>query len=79
LEQAEEPNMTERLAELLRNEPFIQFRIVLTSGSAYDVTSPLMVAVGQSELAYYFAKSDRLAHLRLNQLAALETLETQDA
>lgn len=70
--------MTERLAELLRNEPFVPFRIILTSGSSYDVTSPFMVAVGQSEIAYFFAKSDRLAHLRLNQLASLETLETQD-
>lgn len=65
--------MNERLEELLRKEPFVPFRIILTSGSSYDVTSPLMIAVGQSELSYYFPKSDRLAHLRLNQLAALET------
>jgi hypothetical protein len=70
--------MNERLQELLRKEPFVPFRIVLTSGSTYDVTSPLRVAVGQSELAYYFPRSDRLAHLRVNQLAALEKLETQD-
>ena len=69
--------MNERLQELLRKESIIPFRIVLTSGSTYNVTSPLMIAVGQSELSYYFPRSDRLAHLRLNQLAALETLDAQ--
>ena len=67
--------MLERIEELLRRDPFIPFRIILTSGGQYDVISPLMLAVGKSELAYYFPKSDRLAHLRLNQLASLETLE----
>jgi hypothetical protein len=66
--------MTERLEELLRQEPFVPFRVILTSGNSYDVTSPLMVAIGRTELSYYYPKSDKLAHLRLNQLAALETL-----
>ena len=59
--------MFDRLEEMLRKEPFTPFRIILTSGSAYDVLSPLMLAVGQSEMAYYYPKSARLAHLRLNQ------------
>ena len=67
--------MFERLEEFLRKEPFIPFRIILTSGTHYDVLSPLMLAVGKSELSYYFPKSDKLAHARLNQLAAIETLE----
>jgi hypothetical protein len=69
--------MLERLAELLRKDPFTPFRMILSSGTHYDVVSPLMVAVGQSELTYYFPKSDRLAHVRLNQLTSLETLEVQ--
>ena len=69
--------MLERLEELLRKEPFTPFRIIITSGTHYDVHSPLMIAVGKSELAYYFPKSDRLAHVRLNQLAAVETIEIQ--
>jgi len=66
----------ERLEEFLRREPFIPFRIILTSGTHYDVTSPLMLAIGKSELSCYFPKSDRLAHARLTELAAIETLET---
>jgi len=68
--------MLERLEELLRKEPFTPFRII-TSGTHYDVHSPLMIAIGKSELSYYFPKSDRLAHVRLNQLAAVETIEIQ--
>jgi len=68
--------MIERLEEMLRKEPFVPFRLILTSGNSYDVISPLMIAIGKTELSYYYPKSDKLAHLRLNQLAALETLET---
>lgn len=70
--------MLERLEEMLRKEPFTPFRIIITSGTQYDVSAPLMVGVGKSELAYYFPKSDRLAHIRLNQIAAIETLETSN-
>ena len=69
--------MLERLEELLRKEPFAPFRIIITSGTHYDVHSPLMIAIGKSELSHYLPKSDRLAHVRLNQLAAVETIEIQ--
>ena len=49
----------DRLEEFLRKERFVPFRIILTSGTHYDVLSPLMLAIGKSELAYYFPRSDR--------------------
>ena len=67
--------MIDRIEELLRKEPFTPFKIILTSGTMYEVHSPFMLAIGKSELSYYFPKSDRLAHARLNQLAAVETME----
>jgi hypothetical protein len=70
--------MLDRIKELLRKNPFTPFRLILTSGHTYEVTSPWMIAFGKTGLAYFFAKSDRLAELRLNQLAAIETLEVQD-
>ncbi len=60
------------LKELLARDPFTPFRIVLTSGSMYEVSSPLQVAVGQTQLNYYPPKSDRWAILRLNQIASFE-------
>ena len=71
--------MLERLEEYLCKDPFVPFRVILTSSSHYDVFSPLMVAVGRSEAVYFFPKSDRLAHLRLNQIASIETLESAAA
>lgn len=52
----------------------MQFRIVLTSGHRYEVVNPDMVAIGVSTVFYLFSRSDRSAALRINQLAALETI-----
>jgi hypothetical protein len=69
--------MKERIEEFIRKEPFMPFRLIFNNGHHYDVLSPLMVAAGESELTYYFPKSDRLAHARLNQLVSIETLDAK--
>ena len=66
--------MLDDLKGFLRSDPFIPFRIILTSGSTYDVTTPYQVAIGKTQLDYYFPKSDRKAVLRQNQIASFETL-----
>jgi hypothetical protein len=63
------------LKDLLDREPFAAFRIVLTSGSTYEVTSPYQIAIGQTQLHYYFPRSDRKAVLRMNQIASYEDSE----
>jgi hypothetical protein len=67
--------MLDDLKEWLDNDPFVPFRIVLTSGTAFDVTSPYQLAIGETQFDYYFPRSDRKAVARLNQLVAIETLE----
>lgn len=67
--------MLEQIRELLQQEPFVPFRIMLTSGQAYEVGYPGLLAEGQTQLIYCFPKSDRYAILRLNQLASIETLD----
>jgi hypothetical protein len=67
--------MVEKLKELLDSDPFVPFRIVLTSGGGYEVISPYQVALGETRLDYFFPRSDRSAMLRLNQVVAFETLE----
>jgi hypothetical protein len=64
--------MLNDLKELLGRDPFSPFRIVVTSGNAYAVTSPFQVALGASQLNYCYPKSDRWAVLRLNQVVAYE-------
>jgi hypothetical protein len=60
---------------MLHRDPFQAFRIVLTSGDYYEVTYPDLVAIGEMQLFYCFPRSDRLAHLRLNQIVAVEVLQ----
>ena len=67
--------MLDDLKEWLGNDPFVPFRVVVTSGGAYEVTSPYQLAIGQTQFDYYFPKSDRKATVRLNQLVSIETLE----
>jgi hypothetical protein len=66
--------MLEKLKELLDREPFVAFRILVTSGNGYDVTSPYQVAIGQTQFDYYFPRSDRTATVRRNQVVSIETL-----
>ncbi len=67
--------MVDDLKELLDREPFAAFRIILTSGGSYEVTSPYQIAIGQTQLDYYYPRSDRKAILRMNQIAAFEDSE----
>jgi hypothetical protein len=68
--------MREHLIELLNHEPFVPFRIVLTSGEGYDVGNPNLAAVGESLIHVFFPRSDKYATLRMNQIASTETAET---
>jgi hypothetical protein len=67
--------MTDKLKQLLDQDPFVPFRIVVTSGGAYEVTSPSQVALGETRLDYFYPRSDRDATVRLNQIVAFESLE----
>ncbi len=66
--------MTEDLDNLLNREPFVPFRVILTSGTTYNVTSPLQLIRQESRFTFYFSKSDGQAVFRANQLVAIETL-----
>ena len=71
--------MLEKLKDLLDREPFVSFRIVVTSGSVYEVTSPYQIAIGQTQLDYYFPRSDRSATIRLSQPVSLGTLDQRQS
>lgn len=67
--------MKEELIEHLRRDPFVPFRITVTSGQGYEITNPQLVALGESLMHVMVPKSDRYSVLRLNQLASIELLE----
>ena len=64
--------MLESLKELLDRDPFVPFRIVLTSGKEYEITNPHLVALGESQITVYPPRSDKWSILRLNQIASLD-------
>jgi len=65
--------MLDSLMELLNKTPFQPFRIVTASGDKYDVENPHLVAVGASQINYFYPKSDRWVFVRLNQITAFES------
>jgi len=62
------------IRELRAREPFIPFRVVMTSGESYIVEHSELLAIGQSQLVYCRPHSDRVVYLRLNQIAEVEDL-----
>jgi hypothetical protein len=57
--------------------PFIPFRIVMTSGEGYEIRHSELLAIGQSQMFYCFPNTDRVAHLRVNQIASVEELDAK--
>ena len=66
-------SIIETLRELLRAEPFVPFQIIATNGQHYEVRDPFRVAVNGSQVFYCFPESDRIAHIRIQELVSLET------
>lgn len=64
--------MLEQIKELLHANPFVSFRIVLTSGKEYSVENPDLVAIGESQMNVYAPKSDQFVIIRLNQISSIE-------
>jgi hypothetical protein len=75
----QECRMLETILTLKHRDPFVQFQIVMNSGDRYLIENPDLLAIGKSELAYYFPRSNRVAFLRTNQVAAVEQLEERPA
>jgi hypothetical protein len=68
--------MLKTVVELLDRDPLGPFRIVLTSGDRYEVSNPHLLAIGQTEMFYCWPRSDRFSFIRLNQIAAIDMLDS---
>jgi hypothetical protein len=65
------------IRDLRKRDPFIPFRVVMTSGESHLIENSELLAIGQSQLIYCFPHSDRVAHLRMSQIASIEELEAK--
>ena len=63
------------IRDLRRREPFIPFRVIMSSGEGYTIENSELLAIGNSQLVYCFPHSDRIAHLRMSQISAVEELD----
>ena len=67
--------MLKQLNELLKNDPFVPFQIVMTNGHRYDVNDPSLVVVMESQVFVAEPRGDGFKFLRFNQIASLESIE----
>jgi len=63
----------ENIRELLDRQPFVPFRLVLSSGAHYDIVDPHSAALLKSEVFVVFPDGERWAHVPLLHIAAIET------
>jgi hypothetical protein len=70
-----EQGILQEIKELMHREPFVPFRIVLTSGQGYEVANPDLIAIGETIIYVVRPRSDRHDILRQNQITAVEVLE----
>jgi len=64
----------ENIRELLGREPFVPFRLVMSSGKSYSVASPSSAALLKSEVFVVFPDGERWAHVPFLHIASVETL-----
>jgi hypothetical protein len=76
---AEDINTVDTIRDLKNREPFVAFRIVMSSGDRYLIEDPDALAIGTQQL-FYYPRNGVGVHLRANQIAAVEeTSEKQSA
>lgn len=64
----------ENIQELLNREPFLPFRLIMTSGKTYEVLSANSAALLKSEVFIVSPYSDQGAHVPFSYVASIETL-----
>ena len=62
------------IRELLDRDPFIPFRLVITSGKAYEVVSPNNAMLLKSEVFVVFPDGEQWAHVPFLHIASIETM-----
>lgn len=68
----------DHIVELLDRDPFVPFRLLLSSGGCYDIMNPHAAAMLKSEVFVVFPDGERWAHVPLLHIASIETLANQN-
>jgi hypothetical protein len=62
------------MAALVDRDEFKPFKITTSAGVAYEITDPLGLALGESDLFYYFPKSERSVEVPYAHISTIEHL-----
>lgn len=62
------------IRELLDREPFVPFRLILSSGKNYDVLNPQTTVLLKSEIFIAFPDGERWSLVPLLHIASVETI-----
>lgn len=63
----------DNIRELLDRDPFVPFRLVLSSGRHYDVLDPQMTVLLKSEIFIAFPDGERSSLIPLLHVTSVET------
>lgn len=66
----------ETIEPLTLRDEFRAFKIITSAGIAYDITDIGGLALGKSELFYYFPRSDRSIHIPYTHITTIEETNT---
>ena len=61
------------IREYLDRDPFIPFRLVMSSGKVYEVVSPNSAALLKSEVFVVYPDGEHWAHVPYLHIASIET------
>jgi hypothetical protein len=64
----------DNIKEFPERTPFVPFRLVLGSGSTYDVRDPHSAALLKADVFVVFPDGERWAHVPLLHIALIETV-----
>ncbi len=64
----------DNIRELLDRDPFVPFRLVLSSGRHYDVVDPQMTVLLKSEIFIAFPDGERSSLIPLLHATSVDTL-----
>ena len=68
----EDVTTVDTIRDLKNRDPFLPFRIVMTSGDRCVIEDPDALAIGRSQLFYYPPRSGAGVHLQMFQVTAVE-------
>jgi hypothetical protein len=71
-EQPEQESAADTIRDLKRQEPFVPFRIVMSSGEKYLIDDPDALAITTNQLHYFPPRKETAIHMRFNQISSVE-------